>query len=143
MRPSHNCHCTCAAPCMASLAFYTSTDLCIFSSMYHPSVRSQYQSLYYRLGLRPHAVKREQLPYEYYTYLSQTRNTNQENRLDKHQNTDRHTQTLLGTHANAQAMHTHSYQCRCTHRNTHTITHAHIQCTFKRARHRRIHVSGN
>ena len=33
MRPSHNCHCTCPALCMVTLAFYTSTTLCI-SALY-------------------------------------------------------------------------------------------------------------
>ena len=107
MRPSQNCHCTCTIPCMVTQAFYTSTTLCILSWSHnvlqcqyfwhfgqsHPQyftfirpspVHNQWQSLYYHCGLGPNVAKTEQLPQEFYAYLSPTSNINQENHLDKH-----------------------------------------------------------
>ena len=105
-------------------------------------VRNQWQTLYYRRGLGPNVAKTEQLPYESYTYLSQTRNTNQENRPDKHTHTDtdtpRHTRAHM--HIHKQCTHIHTNANIHTQKNKHTIAYAHMQCTFKHARHRLIHV---
>ena len=130
-------------PCMATPAFYTSTALCILSSSHSvlewsvllklrakssmmlrilwPSpVRNQWHSLYYHPGFGPNVAKTEQLPYEFYTYLSQTSNINQENRLDKHAPTD--TETPRHTRPHMQ-MQTHSHQR--THTKTHTQSRMH------------------
>ena len=137
-------------PCMATPAFYTSTALCILSSSHSvlewsvllklrakssmmlrilwPSpVRNQWHSLYYHPGFGPNVAKTES------NKQHQSRKPSRQTCTYRHRDTQTHT----ATHADA-----HTFPPTHTHKNTHTITYAHIQCTFKRARHRRIHVLG-
>ena len=101
-------------------------------------VPKQWQILYYHRGLGPNVAKTEQLPYESYAYLSQTRNTNQENLPDKHTHTDkdtpRHTRAHMHIHKQCTHIHTNAHIHTQKHTHTHTIAYAHMQCTFKHAR---------
>ena len=132
-------------PCMVTLAFYTSTVLCNFScnhnvlewsvlltlqesnppyfAFLHPSpVRNQWQSMYYHRRLGPNKAKTEHLPYQCYTYLDTLGRT--------------FTCTSNAHIFTPMISHTH------THTHTHRVTYAHMRCTLKRARHRRINILG-
>ena len=81
-------------------------------------------------------AKTEQLPYDFYTDLSQTYNINQENPLDKHAHTDTETRILTWIHMHMHKQCTHIHTNAHTHTSTHThihtntITYAHIQCVY-------------